>query len=346
MNDAVAARPLSVIIPTHRRIGDLARCLQSVFAADLPHDAEVLIVCNGEDAATRQLLDSWARQDARLVTIYIKQTSPAAARNAGLSRAAGEIIYFLDDDVTVAPDLFARAIATFAARPEVAVVGGPNLTPPESGTFEDCVGRVLGSAFGAARVRDRYRSHGVARIVDDASLILCNLAFRRCAISALLAPFGEHMVCNEENVLLGELGASGAQMLHDPDLVVYHRRRATLVGFCQQTFKYGRGRWQNTIASPSSLSAVFVVPLIFALYLFSLMFVRNPLYLVPLATYLMLLFVCSAIECYRFAKPKTFPLFLVLFPTCHLSYGAGFLYQMTGSISLLTAKGRVVRSAS
>ena len=184
-----------------------------------------------------------------------------------MNKVRGEIVYFLDDDVTIAPDLFARALDTFAQIPEVDVVGGPNLTPPASSLFEHNVGAVLASPFGSARVSARYRATGQLRSTDDRALILCNLAIRNRAIAHRHPVFEGDLVCNEENLLLGLLELENRRMLHDPALVVYHSRRGTVGGFARQIFKYGRGRWQNTLALPRSLSATFLLPSIFLLYL-------------------------------------------------------------------------------
>jgi len=334
-------RPLSVIIVTHWRVEALARCLESVFAATLPPDPEVIVVCNGEDDPACGLLESLVG-DCRLIVMSIRQTSLAGARNAGLARARGEILYFLDDDVTVVPDLFSRATAVFAARPDIAALGGPNLTPPESGCFEQCEGSVLGSAFGSASVRYRYKSCGSLRSADGAALIGCNLALRRSAIVNLPAHykrevlFREDLVCNDETVLLSELSESGATIVHDPALVVYHRRRANLSSFCSQVFQYGRGRWQNTVAFPSSLTPTFMMPAAFIVYLLSLLVDRSALYLCPAVAYAVLLMFFSILEATRLGRLSSVFLFLIMFPACHLSYGAGFLFQMLGSLRLST----------
>ncbi len=335
---AGSAIALSVVIVTHRRLQLLARCLESVFAAALPADAEVLVVVNGPDPASDGLLRDFAGRDARVLVLSIPATSPAGARNAAMARANGDVVYFLDDDVTIVPDLFARALRVFAERADVGVVGGPNLTPPDSGRFEHCVGRVLESPFGSASVSRRYRRRGGVETVDDRALILCNLAIRRSAFGDLEGPFPEHVVCNEENILLAGLAARGVRMLHDPDLVVYHLRRGTLAGFCRQIFKYGRGRWQNTLVVPDSLSPMFLVPVVFLLYLVSLPLAPGPLYFAPLAAYVALLAAFSIQETLRVRDPRCLPLFMILFPACHLSYATGFLGELVQSV-----RGRGVR---
>ena len=329
---------LSIVIPTHGRAAALERCLASILAADLPLKTEIIVVCNGSDPATEDLLKVLSTSDQRIRVIAQSAASPAGARNSALTRARGEIVYFLDDDVTIAPDLFSRALDTFSRNRNVDVLGGPNLTPAMSSPFEQSAGLVLASPFGSASVRARYRSIGKLRSTDDRSLILCNLAIRRRALAGRNQVFDSHLVCNEENLLLGELKLKNSLMLHDPRLIVYHSRRSTLFGFARQIFKYGRGRWQNTVALPRSLSLIYLIPSLFLIYLLLLPFASFAGRLVPLALYGLLLLVCAAYEAYRVNVESSFPRLLLLFPICHLAYGAGVLYQFVLWAASFTAK--------
>ena len=330
---ATEAAPLTVIIPTHKRLGDLGKCLASIVTPDLPANAEMVVVCNGSDPETESFLDQFAAREPRLIVMRLEQQQPGAARNAALDRAHGEIIFFLDDDVTVTPGFFSRAMRLFAERPELDVLGGPNLTPPGSGRFEQCVGRVLASPFGSAMTRHRFRGAGRLRPADDRSLILCNLIVRKRALEGLEAPFRNHMISNEENVLLAELAFRRKVMLHDPDLIVYHSRRPNLRGFFRQVFRYGQGRWQNTQALPSSLSPFFLAPVLFLLYLLSMPMVRSPLYAVPLLVYVALVLLFARLETIELGDRRAFPTLLILFPCCHLGYAMGFSWQLVRSLS-------------
>jgi len=301
----------------------------------------LVVVCNGPDAESEGFLDQFAAREPRLIVMRLAKRQPGAARNAALDRARGEIIFFLDDDVTVRPGFFSRVMRLFAERPELDVLGGPNLTPLESGRFEHCVGRVLASPFGSAMTRHRFRGAGRLRPTNDRSLILCNLIVRRRALEGLNARFRDHLISNEENVLLAELAFEHKVMLHDPELIVYHSRRSNLRGFFNQVFRYGGGRWQNTEELPSSLSPFFLIPLLFLLYLLSIpllyllsiAMVRNPLYLVPLLAYLALAVLFSLVETFQAGDPRAFPTMLVLFPCCHIGYAMGFGWQLVRSMA-------------
>jgi glycosyltransferase involved in cell wall biosynthesis len=337
--DSRVALSLSIVVPTHGRLLSLQKCLASILAAELPQQTELLVICNGSDPPSEEFVQRVAAADPRIHLMRLERVSPAEARNVALSQVQGDIVYFLDDDVTIATDLLSRALDTFARRPDIDVLGGPNLTPLESSTFEKSVGYVLASRFGSARVCDRYRAVGKIRATDDRALILCNLAIRRCAIASRRPVFGD-MVCNEENLLLGLLARENRTMLHDPGLIVYHARRGTVGDFARQIFRYGRGRWQNTAALPGSLSPVFLIPPLFLIYLLLLPIFRA--HLMPLAAYGILLVMFSAFEALRARSLRAFPQLLMLFPVCHLAYGAGLMWQF--ALSMRSAEAVKARS--
>ncbi len=100
---------LSVVVPATDRPSTLERCLAAIGAADPPAD-EVVVV---DDPELR---------------------GPAAARNEGVARAAGDLIVFVDADVLVHPDAFGRVREAFGRDQSlVAVFGSYDDTVATSG---------------------------------------------------------------------------------------------------------------------------------------------------------------------------------------------------------------------
>jgi glycosyltransferase involved in cell wall biosynthesis len=97
---------VSIVVPTHRRPGLLARCLAALLRQDLGASAfEVIVADNAADAETQALvqrLASAAGPPLRYVPAGGGR-GPAFARNVGWRAAVGEIIAFTDDDT--APDI-------------------------------------------------------------------------------------------------------------------------------------------------------------------------------------------------------------------------------------------------
>ena len=172
-----------------------------------------------------------------------------------IEQARGELLLFLDDDVTVEPDLLRNLRALRPTHPEATVFGGPNDTPPDSSPFEAVEGAVLSSLVARPRVSRRYgaRRPGFA---DERWFTLCNLAVRRSA----MAPFLSDIVCAEENALLAELHRRGDRMRYEPSLRVFHRRRARLGTFARQMYKYGRGRGEIMRRDRRTLRLAYFAP--------------------------------------------------------------------------------------
>ena len=168
------------------------------------------------------------------------QTNPGSARNRGLKFCSGDWIYFADDDVTVEEDFFSNFLRLIRERPGFDIIGGPNLTPETSTSFQNANGIALGTTLGSFHCANRYRKSHITENCDDSMLILCNLFVSRKVVSA--SPFPENYVCAEENFALANWRRSGALCLYSPDLSVSHARRASPNSFFRQTFKYGRGR--------------------------------------------------------------------------------------------------------
>lgn len=228
----------------------------SVLIAARPGQAEVKAVAAG------QALDYPA---GKLEIIVARGRQPSAQRNAALKAAHGDLIYFLDDDSVAERGNLRRAVGHFT-RPEVVMVGGPNLCPPGSPVLEQVFALVLASwlAFGPSRAR--YAVVGRARETSEKELILCNLLARREALLRL-GGFNEALYPNEENALMDELQKSGSKLLYDPELLVYRRPRSNLRAFARMLMTYGRGRAEQFRLHPTPGSALNFVPPAFLVYL-------------------------------------------------------------------------------
>jgi len=94
----------SVILPTYNRADLLAKTIQSVLAQEYDQ-FELLIVDDGSTDRTAEVTRSF--QDRRIVYFKKENGERAAARNAGIKRARGMYLTFLDsDDLLKANHLF------------------------------------------------------------------------------------------------------------------------------------------------------------------------------------------------------------------------------------------------
>jgi len=85
----------SVIMPTYNREGFLVKTIQSVLAQQFDQ-FELLIVDDGSTDRTAEVIQSF--QDPRIVYIKKENGERATARNAGIEKAQGHYLTFLDSD--------------------------------------------------------------------------------------------------------------------------------------------------------------------------------------------------------------------------------------------------------
>jgi len=111
---------------TYNRAALLERVLEAAFDQTVPDDAyEVVLVDDGSSDETPSVIER-ARPRAPCPFTVVSQANRglAAARNAGIARAAGERIIFVDDDVLVLPNFVQEHMRSAAARPGTIVRGG------------------------------------------------------------------------------------------------------------------------------------------------------------------------------------------------------------------------------
>jgi len=276
----------------------------------------------------------------RLEIVIARGRQPSAQRNTGLRAARGEIIYFLDDDSVPLPSNLRRA-ATHFADPQVKMVGGPNVCPPEAPELEQVFALVLSSRLAFGPSRARYTPVGEARATSEKELILCNLAARREALLEL-GGFNEALYPNEENALMDELARRGGKLLYDPKFIVHRRPRQTLRAFCRMLMTYGRGRAEQFRVNPTPGSVLNFVPPAFLVYLLVLpvgLWRAGPIAAIPLVLYLLGLIVEAA----DIARRATLSRALAAVPLValtHILYGAGF---WRGLFTRLRAPGDMSR---
>jgi glycosyltransferase involved in cell wall biosynthesis len=112
MNEPVSTnRPLvSIVINNYNYERFLAQSIDSALSQTYPH-VEVIVVDDGSTDRSREILASYDRQ---IMAIYQSNGGQAAAINAGIAAAGGEIICLLDADDLFTLDKIERVVELFA----------------------------------------------------------------------------------------------------------------------------------------------------------------------------------------------------------------------------------------
>lgn len=102
---------VSVVIPVYNAEAYLDACLASVFGQTY-RDVEIILVDDGSADGSGAMCDAFAEKDPRVRAFHKTNGGASSARNAGLREAAGEYVYFLDSDDTIAPTLLEKLVCS------------------------------------------------------------------------------------------------------------------------------------------------------------------------------------------------------------------------------------------
>ncbi|MFE3603416.1 glycosyltransferase family 2 protein, partial [Streptomyces sp. NPDC059142] len=137
----------SVIVPAHQVQAYLTQCLESVLSQD-HDDLELIAVDDGSADACPALIAESAARDPRVIAVLLPvPAGPGPARNAGLARATGEYVLFLDGADTLVPGALGRI------GERLRETGGPDILVHDYVRTYDRTGETVRAAFAAPLAR-------------------------------------------------------------------------------------------------------------------------------------------------------------------------------------------------
>jgi len=238
------ARPfVSVVLPTRNRPGPLGDLLDALAGQEYPTGRfETILVDDGGSSSLEAVVAPY-RERLCATLMRVPHSWPAAARQAGVDVARGELLAFTDDDCRPAtgwlPALERSALATPGA-----AIGGPVVNALNANLYSEAthlVVRELCQLLCTEQGEPRY-------------LTTTNIAFpaeRFRAIGGLDRTW--RLSGGEDRELCCRWERAGHRIVFAPDALVGHAHHLDLVSFLRQHFNYGRGafRFRYTAAGRS-----------------------------------------------------------------------------------------------
>lgn len=88
---------ISIIVPVYKVEKYLDRCVESIINQSYTN-IEIILVDDGSPDKCPELCDEWVKKDARVHVIHKNNGGVSSARNAGIIKATGKYITFIDSD--------------------------------------------------------------------------------------------------------------------------------------------------------------------------------------------------------------------------------------------------------
>ncbi|NWF30783.1 CDP-glycerol glycerophosphotransferase family protein [Streptomyces sp. PKU-EA00015] len=105
---------LSVVVPVHNVEDYLEECLRSLAEQSL-RDIEVVMVDDGSTDGSGDIARRFVAEDPRFTLVSQENAGLGAARNAGIRRARGEFLAFVDSDDVVPADAYEKMVGSLDA---------------------------------------------------------------------------------------------------------------------------------------------------------------------------------------------------------------------------------------
>lgn len=94
---------VSIIVPTYNRVQDLPKIVNTILQQSYS-DFELIIVNDGSKDNTEEVLRGLKSIDSRIKVVNKSNGGVSSTRNAGIEKALGEFLIFVDDDDTLGKD--------------------------------------------------------------------------------------------------------------------------------------------------------------------------------------------------------------------------------------------------
>ena len=221
---------VSIIIPTFNSQKDIGELLRGIRRTNLPN-YEIIVV---DDKSTDETTALCRKHNVDMLIELDRQGGPARARNIGAARARGEIIIFVDSDVTFHDevDIFLGIFEQFASHDEIDCIC----------TISD-VQPAIPNAI--AYNNSIYHHYYIRKMLGDRKQIQGRIMFFSTRLGGIRRErfrtsggFQESLpgVMNEDGEFWTRLYHKGYQTLVDGSLIHIHRYPTNLMRFIRSYF--------------------------------------------------------------------------------------------------------------
>jgi len=308
--------PVSVILTAKNEELHLRSSVNSALASDYQGELEIVIAVGPSQDRTREIADELARSDSRIVVVENPTGNTPHGLNAALRNTRHDIIVRIDGHSEIQKDYIRKAVETLDATGAVNVGG---LMAAEGKTlFQTAVARAMSSPIGVGSAR--FHIGGSAGPTDTVYLGV----FRRSALEAI-GGYDESFIRAQDWEMNHRLRMNGGVIWFNPELKVIYRPRNTIKTLARQYFEYGRWRRAVSRRHKGTINFRYLAPplnLLINLASVLLGTLLNPLFLIPSASYLLVITLASMRVGKKVKEKLLLPIVLIVM---HFSWGFGFI---------------------
>lgn len=304
---------LSVICPCFNEEAYI-RGLLEFFISAKPVEKELILVDGGSRDKTKSIIREYQQNHRNIHLLDNPEKIVPYALNKAIPLCKADKIVRLDAHTKYAPDYFEKIIETFE-NVEADIVGGPTRTACKA-PLQCAVAYAICTPFGVGNSQ-------VHNVTYEGYSDSVTFGSWKKEIFTEVGMFDERLVRNQDDEFHYRAKSKGKKIYQNPAIKLWYYPRSNLKGLFKQYYQYGLFKPMVLKKVNSEIKLRHLIPSCFLLYFMSLpLAVISPLWLIPLALYL-LLDVFFSLRAKGGLKVKLAA--LLVYPALHVSYGAGFL---------------------
>lgn len=308
----------SIIIPVYNRPNEVSDLLSSLTEQTYEKPFEIICVEDGSEDDSKDIVEAY--EEFYDIKYFEKENTGAGlSRNYGMERASGNYFIIFDSDCLI-PKHYLQTVEDTLLKNYTDVYGGPDAAHESFTTIQKAINFSMTSVITTGGIRGKKKAVGKFQPRSF------NLGMSKKAFE--ITKGFSAMKVGEDIDFSFRLLEHGMKSQLIPDAFVYHKRRANLDDFYNQTFAFGEGRPYLNRKFKGTAKITYWFPTLFVSYwTASLILLFNgieyPSYLI--GAYLVLVFIKSFQENkdVRVAAMSILTTIIQFF-----GYGLGFLKGM------------------
>jgi glycosyltransferase involved in cell wall biosynthesis len=227
-----AAPIFTVIVPTHNRPSQLARCIEALANLDYPVNRfEIVIVDDGGTTSLEGIQNIFG-QKLSLTVLRQERAGPSSARNTGARNAKGRFLAMTDDDCAPATDWLTCLERCFENDPHL-LYGGRTINGLPHNRYSATSQIIIEVVYA---LQEEWANF--PRFFATNNFALASESFQA------IGGFSEYFQTSEDREFCDRWTHDRRGMTYVPGAVVHHSHDLDFAALMRQHFHYGRGAFQ------------------------------------------------------------------------------------------------------
>jgi cellulose synthase/poly-beta-1,6-N-acetylglucosamine synthase-like glycosyltransferase len=232
MRGSLAAE-VSVIVPAFNEAKVITATVEHILASDHPN-LNVIVVDDGSQDATAEIVERNFGADARVKLIRIANGGKANALNVGLAQATGDVVVALDADTQFNADTISRLVRWFVDRQVGAVAGNAKV-----GNRINVITRWQALEYIVSQNLERR----ALAALDTLTVVPGAVGAWRRSVLERLGGFQASTLAEDQDLTIA-VQRAGYRVLFDASAIAWTEAPTTIRGFAKQRFRWAFGTLQ------------------------------------------------------------------------------------------------------